>query len=141
MRISDWSSDVCSSDLAGAALPQAAFQLAAASEGQGAKLLTFDTAEQIESGGHNYFGILFAALTLDAWVVIAILAGMLGIAIWVMISKGLLLSRVSSANDDFLEAYQQSNSTSTGHDGLAAFDPGAGAAASTLGRQIGRAHV
>src|SRR3546814_3356187 len=65
---------------------------------------------------------------------------MLGSAIWVMISKGLLLSRVSSANDDFLEAYQQSNSTSTGHDGLAAFDPGAGAAASTLGRlyQIGR---
>src|SRR3546814_13281324 len=65
---------------------------------------------------------------------------MLGIAIWVMISKGLLLSRVSSANDDFLEAYQQSNSTSTGHAGLAAFDPGAGAAASPLGRlyQLGR---
>jgi len=104
--------------VAGVALPQAAFQLAAASEGQGAKLLTFDTAEQTESGGHNYFGILFKALTVDAWVVIIILGFMLALAIWVMISKGLMLGRTRRANEAFLDAYRQSARASNGHDGL-----------------------
>lgn len=104
--------------VAGVALPQAAFQLAAASEGQGAKLLTFDTAEQTESGGHNYFGILFKALTVDAWVVIIILGFMLALAIWVMISKGLMLGRTTRANEEFLDAYRQSARASNGHDGL-----------------------
>ncbi|MET0245876.1 MAG: DUF2341 domain-containing protein [Sphingomonas sp.] len=126
--------------VAAAALPQAAFQLAAASEGQGAKLVTTDTAEQVETGGHNYFGILFSALTLDAWIVIGILGIMLALAFWVMISKGLLLSRVGSANDDFLDAYARQARRSGDHDGLPAFGPGAGAVHSTLGRlyQIGR---
>lgn len=126
--------------VAGVALPQAAFQLAAASEGQGARLLTFDTAEQTEEAGHNYFGILFAALTLDAWIVIGILAVMLAIAIWVMIAKGLLLSRVSAANDDFLDAYEQAASTSSGHDGLGDVKAGPAAGTSSLARlyQIGR---
>ncbi len=109
--------------VAGAALPQSVFQLAAASEGQGAKLLSFDTAEQTESGGHNYFGILFKALTVDAWVVIIILGFMLGLAIWVMISKGLLLGRTARANEDFLNAYRQSARASNGHDGLGALPP------------------
>ena len=92
--------------MAGVALPQSVFQLAAASEGQGARLLSFDTAEQTESGGHNYFGILFKALTIDAWAVIVILGLMLALAIWVMISKGLLLGRTARANEDFLNAYR-----------------------------------
>jgi biopolymer transport protein ExbB len=104
--------------VAGVALPSAAFQLAAASEGQGAKLLTFDTAEQTQSGGHNYFGILFKALTLDAWVVIVVLGFMLALAIWVMITKGLMLGRTTRANEDFLDVYQQSKRGSNGHEGL-----------------------
>jgi len=104
--------------VAGAALPVAALQLAAASEGQGARLLTFDTAEQTEAGGHNYFGILFKALTVDAWVVIVILGLMLVLAIWVMITKGLMLGRTTRANEDFLDVYRQSARASNGHDGL-----------------------
>ena len=119
--------------VAGVALPQSVFQLAAASEGQGAKLLTFDTAEQTESGGHNYFGILFKALTVDAWVVIVILGFMLAIAIWVMISKGLLLGRTGRANEDFLDAYRQSARSSNGHDGLGDL-PASLAEGSTLAR-------
>ncbi len=119
--------------VAGAALPQSVFQLAAASEGQGAKLLSFDTAEQTESGGHNYFGILFKALTVDAWVVIVILGFMLAIAIWVMISKGLLLGRTGRANEDFLDAYRQSARSSNGHDGLGDL-PASLAEGSTLAR-------
>lgn len=125
--------------VAGAALPQAAFQLAASSEGQGARLLTAETAQQVETGGQGYMGILFSALTFDAWVVIIILGFMLALAIWVMISKGLLISRVRQANDAFLDAYSQISRRAGDHDGLPAFNPGAQAADSTLGRlyQIG----
>ncbi len=127
--------------VAGVALPQAAFQLAAASEGQGARLLTFDTAEQVETGGgHGYMGILFGALTLDAWIVIAILGVMFALAIWTMISKHLLFSRIEKANDVFLDAYRAQAKRSGDHDGLPAFDPGAAAAGSSLGHlyHVGR---
>lgn len=127
--------------VAGAALPQAAFQLAAASEGQSSKLVVADTAQQVETGGgHGHFGILFGALTFDAWVVILICAFMLLIAIAIMISKGLLIGRVRSANEAFLDAYNSQARRAGDHDGLPAFDPGATAAESTLGRlyNIGR---
>lgn len=127
--------------VAKAALPQSMFQLAAASEGQGARLLTFDTAEQVETGGgHGYFGILFKALTWDAWAVIAILAVMLVLALWVMLSKHLLFSRIERANDDFLEAYRNQAKRAGDHTGLPSFDPGVGAVHSTLGDlyQVGR---
>lgn len=127
--------------VAGVALPQAAFQLAAASEGQNSRLITTDTGEQLESGGgHNYLGILFSALTIDAWVVIAILVVMFGLAMWTLISKIRLFSRIESANDNFFEAYGQQARRSGDHDGLPAFDPGSTASDSTLARlyQIGR---
>lgn len=116
--------------VAGVALPQAAFQLAAASEGQGARLATFDTAEQTDAGGHNYFGILFKALTPDAWAVIGVLAVMLVLAFWVMITKGLMLARVGGANDDFLDAYERASAARSEHDGLV--DLPAGGSSSTL---------
>lgn len=127
--------------VAGAALPQAAFQLAAASEGQGARLVTTATPEQVSTGGgHGYWGLLFGSLMFDAWVVIIICAVMLVIAIAIMISKGLLIGKVRQANEAFLEAYGQLSRTAGDHDGLPAFDPGARAADSTLGRlySIGR---
>lgn len=127
--------------VAGVAQPQAMFQLAAASEGQTSRLVMADTAEQVETGGgHGYFGILFAALTWDAWLVIAILGVMFVLAIWTMVAKHLSFSRIESANEDFLEAYGQQARRSGDHDGLPAFDPGAAAADSTLGRlyQIAR---
>ncbi|ATY34201.1 DUF2341 domain-containing protein [Sphingomonas psychrotolerans] len=127
--------------VAGAALPQAMFQLAAASEGQGPKLATFDTPEQVETGGgHGYFGILFSALTWDAWAVIAILGVMLVLALWTMLSKHLLFSRIEKANETFLEAYRAQARRSGDHDGLPAFDPGPGSESSTLSQlyQLGR---
>jgi biopolymer transport protein ExbB len=44
-------------------------------------------------------------VTLDGWVVIAILMVMLGISVLVMASKAMLVSKVSKANKDFLEAF------------------------------------
>lgn len=127
--------------VAGAALPQAMFQLAAASEGQTSRLVAAGTPEQISTGGdHGYWGMLFGSLMFDAWVVIIICAIMLVIAILIMISKGLLISRVRRANEAFLDSYGQISRRAGDHDGLPAFDPGAEAANSTLGRlyAIGR---
>lgn len=127
--------------VAGVAQAPALFQLAASSEGQGARLLTFGTAEQVETGGgHGYFGILFKALTWDAWAVIAILAVMLVLALWVMISKHLSFGRIEKANDEFLAAYRHQAKRTGDHTGLPAFDPGASAADSTLGSlyQVGK---
>ncbi|MBB3989518.1 DUF2341 domain-containing protein [Croceicoccus naphthovorans] len=121
--------------VAGAALPVAAFQLAAASEGQGARLLMADTAEQVSTGGgHGYWGLLFGSLMFDAWVVIIICAFMLAIAIAIMISKGLLISRVRQANEAFLDAYGQISRRAGDHNGLPAFDAGPSAQGSTLAR-------
>lgn len=121
--------------VAGAALPVAAFQLAAASEGQGARLLIADTAEQVSTGGgHGYWGLLFGSLMFDAWVVIIICAFMLAIAIAIMISKGLLISRVRQANEAFLDAYGQISRRAGDHNGLPAFDAGPSAQGSTLAR-------
>lgn len=105
--------------VAGTALPVSAFQLAAASEGQASRLVAADTAEQVETGGsHNNFSILFKALTLDAWVVIILLAFMLAISIWIMIAKGLMIGRVRRGNTDFLEAYTQAAGQTDDHAGL-----------------------
>lgn len=121
--------------VAGAALPQAAFQLAAASEGQSPRLATTETPQQVETGGgHGYMGILFKALTFDAWVVIMICGVMLLIAVAIMIAKGLLIGKVRRANGAFLESYAGVSRRLGEHDGLPTFDPGATAAESTLGR-------
>lgn len=121
--------------VAGTALPQAAFQLAAASEGQTSKLVLAETAEQVETGGgHGYLGILFGALTLDAWIVIGLLGIMFALAMGTLVSKYLLFSRIERANDIFLNAYRGQARGAGDHDGLPRLDPSAGADASTLGR-------
>jgi biopolymer transport protein ExbB len=59
-----------------------------------------------EGGSTSYFGILLKNLTTDAWVVIGILIGMFFIAAWVMVSKGLMVSRIGRANDAFIERFR-----------------------------------
>ncbi len=130
--------------VAGVALPQAAFQLAAASEGQGARLAVADTAEQVETGGgHGYLGVLFGAITFDAWVVIGILAIMLVLAMGTFVRKVRLVGRIENANENFLAAYEANTQRLGDHDGLPTFDPGADASESTLGElyAIGRNEI
>ena len=85
-----------------------AIEAAARSQGVDARLLRFDPVEQHSGdGGHNYFGILIAALTPDAWAVIGILGVMALISWWVMVRKGLYLNATAGANARFLHAYRQ----------------------------------
>ncbi len=104
-------------------MPTPQIQLAAASQGAGAKLVTFDKPEQVQAGGVNYFGILFSALTPDAWVVIGLLAIMCVISWIVMVSKFMSITAVSSANDDFVDAYEKATIGGDHHSGLADLPP------------------
>jgi len=78
-----------------------------ASQGSEGKLLSYGESEASEdAGGVSYIKILFASLTLDAKVVIAILGVMFLIAVSVMVSKALQLSRVSRSNTIFIAAFE-----------------------------------
>ncbi|MEH6419997.1 DUF2341 domain-containing protein [Pseudomonas sp. CGJS7] len=90
------------------ARPVGLIQAAAHSQGLDARLLTFQPVEQRSGdGGHNYFGILFSALTVDAWIVIVILGFMAAISWWVMIGKGLFVNTTAKANERFLHAFRK----------------------------------
>jgi len=83
-------------------------KLAASAQGAESKLLTVTADEEAASGGEpSYMGILLANLTVDAWVVIAILMVMLVIAIIVMYTKARLISVTDKDNRDFLNRFRQ----------------------------------
>ena len=106
-------------EVAKGALSPGAVMMAAQSQGVGSRLVSFDKAEEVKAAGTGYFGILFKALTPDAWAVIAIL-GVMSLISWiVMITKGLTLSRIAGANDDFMQAYEAASVGSSDHSGLA----------------------
>lgn len=68
-----------------------------------------DSAGAEGGGEHGYMGVLVKNLTVDAWVVIIILAVMFAIAAWVMVSKGLLVSKVARANRSFVLKFREAN--------------------------------
>ncbi len=85
-------------------------RLAAASQGQDPKLVSVGTAEGDAGGGENasYIKILLDAVTIDGWVVIAILMVMLVVSFWVMAMKTLFVNRASRENERFLNLFRGS---------------------------------
>lgn len=69
---------------------------------------TEESAAAGEAGEPGHFGILVANLTVDAWVVIVILAVMFVIAAWVMYEKAVLVSKTDRANLRFLQGFRES---------------------------------
>ena len=88
-------------------------QLSALSQGVDSKLVTIAAGEGVEDGEEegeaNYLGILINSLTIDAKIVIAILAVMFAISVWVMWSKAMLVARTDKDNKKFLARFQKSN--------------------------------
>jgi biopolymer transport protein ExbB len=78
-----------------------------AAQGADGKLLAFGEDEQAGGGGHSYFNILIGAVTLDGWIVIAILIVMFFISVAVMIGKGMFVARTDRANQLFIEQFQK----------------------------------
>lgn len=76
---------------------------AAGSQGQDQKLLTFGPAggEGSEEAGPSYLKILLSAVTIDGWIVIAILGVMFIVSFWVMFSKAVFVNQASRDNEKF----------------------------------------
>lgn len=90
---------------------KALIQLAATSQGVDSKLFAVAAGEggEEEEGEANYIGILIGSLTLDAKIVIAILAVMFAISAWVMWSKAQLVAKTDKDNKKFLARFQKAS--------------------------------
>lgn len=84
--------------------------LAVTAGAQGAESLLVasqrEAADAVEAGSEGHMGILVKNLTTDAWVVIIILGLMFVIAVWVTVSKGLLVGSADKANRVFLKRFR-----------------------------------
>jgi biopolymer transport protein ExbB len=91
---------------------KAHIQLAASSQGVDSKVFTVaagEGGEEEEGGEPNYIGILIGSLTLDAEIVIGILAVMFLISLWVMWSKAQLVMKTDKDNKKFLARFQKAS--------------------------------
>ncbi|MBB6091236.1 biopolymer transport protein ExbB [Povalibacter uvarum] len=82
-------------------------QAAARSQGIDSLLVAYGNDAQKEGGEVSYLKVTLDNLTVDAWVVIVILAIMFVIAMLIMVSKALFLSRVKKANAAFLKEFDK----------------------------------
>jgi biopolymer transport protein ExbB len=89
------------------ARPAAVILADALGQGQASKLVVFGADEKQAGFGFGYFGIIIKSVTVDAWVVIAIL-GLMAVMSWfVMWTKNGYLGGVDRANDRFLEFFRE----------------------------------
>lgn len=98
-------------------------KLSASSQGMDSQLLKIEASEGEdgeEEGEANYIGILINSLTLDAEIVIGILAVMFAISVWVMWSKAIVVIKTDKDNMKFLTKFQKASG-----DDLLALDKGA----------------
>jgi len=86
-------------------------KLAATGQSAEGQLITVQASDEggEEEGGTSYIGILVNSLTVDAKVVIGILAVMFAISFYVMASKGIFISKASRGNHDFLKSFRDAN--------------------------------
>ena len=86
----------------------------ASSQGVDSQVLKVSEAEgeeaEEEGGEANYIGILVNSLTLDAKIVIGILAVMFAISLWVMWAKFSLVTKTDKDNKKFLARFQKATS-------------------------------
>lgn len=83
-------------------------KLTASAQGAESKLLSISSDKEAgsEGGSSSYLGILVGNLTVDAWVVIAILLVMFVIAVAVMIGKARLVTVTDKDNRSFLHRFR-----------------------------------
>ena len=62
---------------------------------------------QAGNGSTSYFGTILRTVTVDGWVVIALLAVMAGVSWWVMVNKFVSLRAILQDNSKFVQAFQK----------------------------------
>ena len=96
------------------ARPLGAIQLANNVQGPQASLLTFEQPEESSVFGTGYIGIILKSVTIDAWVVIVILAVMMAISWIVMVGKAIYVGRLGSANKAFRKEFEENSEDANG---------------------------
>jgi len=81
-------------------------RLAALSQGPDGKLVVVSPPEGGGESGPSYLKILLGAVTVDGWVVIAILGLMFVLSVYVMASKAVFVRSTARANDRFKRQYE-----------------------------------
>jgi biopolymer transport protein ExbB len=89
---------------------------AARSQGLESPLVVYGGDAQKDSGDVSYFAITLRNVTVDGWVVIAVLAVMFVGSLIIMVGKGLFLLRVRRANARFLREFHQQRDDPTALD-------------------------
>jgi biopolymer transport protein ExbB len=82
-------------------------KLVAGGQGPDQKFIGTGTAEggDKSEAGASYLSILLSAVTVDGWVVIAVLGVMFVVSFWVMISKAFLVRKLSKDNEAFMSHF------------------------------------
>jgi biopolymer transport protein ExbB len=86
--------------------PQAIYA-AATSQGAESKLVAYGEDESQGHGGFGHFGVIIQNVSIDAWIVIGILAVLALLSWWVIYSKVAYANKVDRANDRFLDIYRE----------------------------------
>jgi len=82
-------------------------KVAAGSQGPDQKLVAYGQAEGgAEESGPSYIKILLSAVTIDGWVVIAVLMVMFVLSVWVMITKTMFVWKAAQDNDRFKSQFE-----------------------------------
>lgn len=118
-------------ELASAARSAAWIKAAASGQSMDGQLIKVSAAEgdEEEEGSSSHFMVLFHSLTVDAWVVIIILAVMFAISAAVMVAKARQVTRNDKANRAFIERFNDAS-----HAELLQLDQGADTQNSTVVR-------
>jgi biopolymer transport protein ExbB len=88
------------------ARPAASVAVEALSEGAESKLVAYGADEKQSGFGFGYFGVIVHSVTVDAWVVIAVLLVMAFISWVVMWTKAHYVGQVDKANHFFVERFR-----------------------------------
>ncbi len=79
-----------------------------AAQGPDGKLVTLGEDETGEGAGEvSHMGVILKSLTMDGWIAIGFLAIMLFIALWVMYSKAVYITRVDKSNSRFMGKFRE----------------------------------
>ncbi|MES2194861.1 MAG: DUF2341 domain-containing protein [Pseudomonadota bacterium] len=99
--------DVDELQIAKTARPAGFIRLAAIGQGpEQAKLISFSVDEEASSWATGHFAIILQSVTLDGWVVIALLAVMAVISWFVMVDRIGYLNRIEKGNAIFLNHFR-----------------------------------
>jgi biopolymer transport protein ExbB len=96
------------------ARPAAMIAASVLTQGAESKLVAYGEDEKKSGLGFGYFGIIVKSVTVDAWVVIALLIVMAVISWLVMWQRGSYVSRVTNANERFIHRYRELGSNLLG---------------------------